>query len=114
MGRSSMAPVRRRSNEALASLFGLSGVFFSRATSRLPPKFSFGARTPRLAPLLREVVSWGTPQRIVIVWEGASGKTILQGWRAHLHTAPATTTMHTLNTCVQHGGKHIYSGGGGS
>ena len=37
MDRSSIAPVGRRSNEALASLFGLSGVFCSRATSRSPP-----------------------------------------------------------------------------
>ena len=61
------------------------------------------ARAPRLAPGPGEVVSWGTPQTIVIVWDGDSRKTIRNGWRARHHAPPATGAMHALYICA-HGG----------
>ena len=68
------------------------------------------ARAPRLAPGAGEVVGWGTPQRIVIVWDGDSGKIIRTGWRARHHIPPATGAMHALHICAHGGVIYIYTG----
>ena len=42
-------------------------------------------------------------ERLYIIFDGDSGKTILTGWRARHHTPPATGAMHALYVCA-HGG----------
>ena len=61
---------------------------------------SESARAPRLAPGPGEVVGLATPQRLVIVWDGDSGKTIRTGWCAQHRTPPATGAMHALDVCA--------------
>ena len=71
---------------------------------------SESARAPRLAPGPGEVVGWGAPQRLVIVWDGDSGKIIHTGQCARHHIPPATGAMHALHICAHGGVIYIYTG----
>ena len=107
MESSSIAPVGRRSNEALGSCASGLLLDFLARYSEIASKC---ARAPRLAPGPGEVVGWGASQRLVIVWDGASGKTIRTGWRARHHIPPATGAMHALHICTHGGVIYIYTG----
>ena len=107
--RSSMAPVGRLSNEALASLFGLSGVFFSRATARSPLR----ARALRGSRRGRVRSSVGAPRRDYRSFLTAiQGKPVPTPGQGRHRTALAPTAMHALHVCAHGGSNHIYSGGG--
>ena len=88
------------SNEAFSASCCCWGQVFLASNSEIG---STSARTPRLARRPREPARMCSPQRLGIVFDGDSGKTIRTGWRARHHIPPATGAMHALYICA-HGG----------